>query len=120
MTIIRLTGRGLTLDALEAVAQRRARVSLDPRARRAMAASRRVVERAIRGGEKVYGVTTGFGKFAVAERGPRQGVNPRTGERIQIAASRVPRCTTRAASSSPKRRGALSGPSRRSSARCRP
>src|SRR5262245_22635129 len=64
MTILRLTGRGLTLDALEAVAQRRARVSLDPRARRAMAASRRVVERAIRSGEKVYGVTTGFGKFA--------------------------------------------------------
>ncbi|TKW70932.1 MAG: hypothetical protein DI543_28290, partial [Bradyrhizobium icense] len=25
---------------------------------------------------------TGFGKFHVAERGPRQGVNPRTGERI--------------------------------------
>jgi DNA-binding protein HU-beta len=36
---------------------------------------------------------TGFGKFHVAERGPRQGVNPRTGERIQIAASRVPRFT---------------------------
>ena len=34
---------------------------------------------------------TGFGKFAVAERGARQGVNPQTGERIQIAASRVPR-----------------------------
>src|SRR5262245_21881932 len=64
MKILRLTGRSLTLDALEAVAHRRARVSLDPRARRAMAASRRVVERAIRSGEKVYGVTTGFGKFA--------------------------------------------------------
>jgi DNA-binding protein HU-beta len=34
---------------------------------------------------------TGFGKFSVADRGPRQGVNPRTGERITIAASRVPR-----------------------------
>lgn len=34
---------------------------------------------------------TGFGKFSVAERGARQGVNPQTGERIQIAASRVPR-----------------------------
>ena len=64
MTILRLTGRGLTLDALEAVAQRRVRVSLDPHARRAMSASRRVVERAIRSGETVYGVTTGFGKFA--------------------------------------------------------
>ena len=34
---------------------------------------------------------TGFGKFSVAERGPRQGVNPRTGEKVQIAASTVPR-----------------------------
>ena len=34
---------------------------------------------------------TGFGKFSVAERGPRQGVNPRTGERVQIAAANVPK-----------------------------
>ncbi|HXE98848.1 MAG TPA: HU family DNA-binding protein [Solirubrobacterales bacterium] len=34
---------------------------------------------------------TGFGKFSVAERSPRQGVNPRTGERITIAGGRVPR-----------------------------
>jgi DNA-binding protein HU-beta len=34
---------------------------------------------------------TGFGKFHVAERGARQGKHPRTGEPIQIAASRVPR-----------------------------
>ena len=34
---------------------------------------------------------TGFGKFHVAERGARQGRNPRTGETIQIQASRVPR-----------------------------
>jgi DNA-binding protein HU-beta len=34
---------------------------------------------------------TGFGKFHVAERGARQGRNPRTGEAIQIQASRVPR-----------------------------
>jgi DNA-binding protein HU-beta len=36
---------------------------------------------------------SGFGKFHVSERGARMGVNPRTGERIQIAASRVPRFT---------------------------
>lgn len=41
-----------------------------------------------RGGEINF---TGFGKFSVAERGARQGVNPQTGERIQIAASKVPR-----------------------------
>jgi DNA-binding protein HU-beta len=34
---------------------------------------------------------TGFGKFSVAERSARQGVNPRTGERITIAAGRAPK-----------------------------
>jgi DNA-binding protein HU-beta len=34
---------------------------------------------------------TGFGKFHVAVRGPRQGVNPRTGERIMIQGGKVPR-----------------------------
>jgi DNA-binding protein HU-beta len=34
---------------------------------------------------------TGFGKFSVAQRGARQGVNPQTGERIQIAASKAPK-----------------------------
>ncbi len=48
-----------------------------------------VVEETLkRGGEVSF---TGFGKFTVAERGARQGVNPQTGERIQIAASKVPR-----------------------------
>lgn len=41
-----------------------------------------------RGGEVAF---TGFGKFSVSERSARQGVNPQTGERIQIAASKVPR-----------------------------
>jgi DNA-binding protein HU-beta len=36
---------------------------------------------------------SGFGKFSVAERGARQGVHPRTGAPIEIAASRVPRFT---------------------------
>ena len=36
---------------------------------------------------------SGFGKFHVAERGAREGVHPRTGEKIQIAASKVPRFT---------------------------
>jgi len=36
---------------------------------------------------------SGFGKFHVAERGARQGVHPRTGEAIDIAASKVPRFT---------------------------
>lgn len=36
---------------------------------------------------------SGFGKFHVAERGAREGVNPRTGDRMQIPASKVPRFT---------------------------
>ena len=36
---------------------------------------------------------TGFGKFHVAERGARQGVNPRTGEAMRIPATRIPRFT---------------------------
>ncbi|MFN2616241.1 MAG: HU family DNA-binding protein [Thermoleophilaceae bacterium] len=47
-----------------------------------------VKETLSRGGEISF---TGFGKFSVADRGARQGVNPQTKERIQIPASRVPR-----------------------------
>jgi DNA-binding protein HU-beta len=36
---------------------------------------------------------SGFGKFHVAERSAREGRNPATGEKIQIAASKVPRFT---------------------------
>jgi DNA-binding protein HU-beta len=32
---------------------------------------------------------TGFGKFSVSERSARQGVNPATGEKIQIKASKA-------------------------------
>jgi DNA-binding protein HU-beta len=42
------------------------------------------------GGEVTF---TGFGKFHVADRGAREGRNPRTGESMQIAATRVPRFT---------------------------
>lgn len=34
---------------------------------------------------------TGFGKFSTSNRAARQGVNPRTGERVQIAATTVPK-----------------------------
>ncbi len=48
-----------------------------------------VIEETLRRGGEIN--FTGFGKFSVAERGARQGVNPQTGERIQISATRVPR-----------------------------
>lgn len=34
---------------------------------------------------------TGFGKFSVISRKARQGVNPRTGERVKIKASKAPK-----------------------------
>jgi DNA-binding protein HU-beta len=34
---------------------------------------------------------TGFGKFSAQHRAARMGVNPRTGEKVQIAAARVPK-----------------------------
>jgi DNA-binding protein HU-beta len=49
------------------------------------------IEDALKSGQDV--TFTGFGKFHVAERGAREGRNPRTGETMQIAASRVPRFT---------------------------
>jgi DNA-binding protein HU-beta len=48
-----------------------------------------VVEGALKRGSEVN--FTGFGKFSVSERGARQGVNPQTGEKIQIPASKVPK-----------------------------
>ena len=56
---------------------------------KAVDAALKVIEETLsRGGEVNF---TGFGKFSVADRGARQGVNPQTGERIEIAASKVPR-----------------------------
>jgi DNA-binding protein HU-beta len=49
------------------------------------------IEEALRSGQDVN--FTGFGKFHVAQRGAREGRNPRTGESMTIAASRVPRFT---------------------------
>jgi len=36
-------------------------------------------------------VFTGFGKFSVVKRKARAGVNPKTGEKIQIAAKKAPK-----------------------------
>ncbi len=43
---------------------------------------------ALKNGDSVSLV--GFGTFSVRERGARTGRNPRTGESIEIAASRIP------------------------------
>jgi DNA-binding protein HU-beta len=49
------------------------------------------IEDALRRGSEV--VFSGFGKFSISHRSAREGRNPATGERIHIAASRVPKFT---------------------------
>lgn len=46
---------------------------------------------ALKAGDKVQ--LAGFGTFAVKERAARDGINPRTGEKIKIAAAKVPTFT---------------------------
>ena len=48
-----------------------------------------IVTDALVGGDKV--AITGFGSFEVAERAAREGRNPKTGETIQIVASKSPK-----------------------------
>ncbi len=57
-------------------------------AQRHFGAFERVVTEALKGGEEVR--ITGFGKFSVRERKAREGRNPQTGEKMKIAASKVP------------------------------
>lgn len=47
-----------------------------------------------RGSDVVF---SGFGKFSVSERAAREGRNPATGEKISIAATKVPKFTAGAA-----------------------
>lgn len=47
------------------------------------------IEKALSKGEEV--ALTGFGKFYVADRKAREGINPKTGEKINIPAQKVPR-----------------------------
>ena len=47
------------------------------------------IEAELKGGGKVN--FTGFGKFSTSTRAARMGVNPRTGEKVHIAAATVPK-----------------------------
>jgi DNA-binding protein HU-beta len=47
------------------------------------------VQETLRRGDSVS--FTGFGKFSAQQRNERQGVNPRTGEKVTIAAATVPK-----------------------------
>jgi DNA-binding protein HU-beta len=56
-------------------------------AKKALEATTEAIKKAVAAGEKVQLV--GFGTFAVKERPARQGVNPRSGEKIEISAKKV-------------------------------
>jgi DNA-binding protein HU-beta len=47
-----------------------------------------IVTEALKAGEEVQ--ITGFGKFSVKERKAREGRNPQTGQKMKIAAQKVP------------------------------
>ena len=74
-------------EFIASVAQRSGLASRD--AQKAVDAFLDTITDTLRGGGEVN--LTGFGKFSAANRAARQGVNPRTGERVQIAATTVPK-----------------------------
>jgi DNA-binding protein HU-beta len=49
------------------------------------------VNKTLKKGDEV--AITGFGKFSVIKRSARAGVNPRTGEKVRIKASKAPKFT---------------------------
>jgi histidine ammonia-lyase len=70
--LVLLTGSDLTRQDFADIVQRGRPVGLSPKARRAMTASRRVVERAIREKRVVYAVTTGVGSLSTERIDPAQ------------------------------------------------
>ena len=74
-------------EFVSAIAQKADLSSRD--AQKAVDAFLDTISDTLRGGGEVN--FTGFGKFSVSNRAARQGVNPRTGERVQIAATKVPK-----------------------------
>ena len=61
---ITLTGAGLTVDDVCAVARDRALVEIAPEALRRVREARDVVDRVLASGEQVYGINTGLGSLA--------------------------------------------------------
>ncbi|MBR5500299.1 MAG: HU family DNA-binding protein [Clostridia bacterium] len=57
-------------------------------AEKALSATIAAITKALAAGDKVS--VLGFGTFEVRERGARTGLNPRTGEKLEIAATKVP------------------------------
>jgi DNA-binding protein HU-beta len=74
-------------DFVDAVADRAGMSKRD--AATAVDAVLDTITSALKNGDSV--TFTGFGKFSTSARAARMGVNPRTGQRVQIAATTVPK-----------------------------
>ena len=61
---VSLDGESLTLEDVQLIAERKTQVKISPEVVGKMKASRRFVEEALERGEKIYGVTTGFGMLS--------------------------------------------------------
>jgi histidine ammonia-lyase len=64
MKTVTLNGEHLTLEDVLEVAQGRGRVRISPSVEKKVKQSRDFIEKALRQGEKIYGVTTGFGMLS--------------------------------------------------------
>lgn len=62
--VIKINGSNLTIEDVVAVARYNAKVELDENQRNEILLSRKYVEDAIKNGQVIYGINTGFGKFA--------------------------------------------------------
>jgi len=73
-------------ELIEAMAEKTG--SSKAEANRAVTALTDIISEALENGDSISLI--GFGTFEVRERDERNGLNPRTGEQMKIAASRVP------------------------------
>lgn len=64
MNTIYLDGENLTIENVVEVARNFAKVDLTPQAKEKVKISRDTVEKAIAANKPIYGLNTGFGKFA--------------------------------------------------------
>ena len=74
-------------DFIQKVAQKSGLTTRD--AGKAVDAFMEAITETLKSGDQIN--FTGFGKFSASARAARQGVNPRTGERVEIAATTVPK-----------------------------
>ncbi len=75
--MIEIDVKDLTLDDVHAVCRGHAKVTLSKRTQEAIKANRAVIERKVKAGVPIYGVTTGIGEFA------RIAISPEQGEELQ-------------------------------------